>query len=447
MSFRKRRDVLKGVSGLTVGAMTGLAGCSGDGNGGNGNGNGGNGNGNGDGGNGNGNGGGNGNGDGDGDGGDGGGGASGTIHIGHLAALSGPFATIGEPSRKGADLAAQQINGSDADIEIEVTHADTEASPETGVTRARELVQQEDVDVLMGFGSSSVAKSVSEFANTQDTLCVATIAQTPDINTSNCNSVTFRTASNLDQLTTALAQTTNELTDGTRVAGILPDYTFGQQTWEVYRNQMESFGAEIVNETFPSFGKGDYQNEIQETLGADPDIVYTSMWAGDLITFIQQANGFDFFAEIPEFVAGSGAITDVSRSLGSDMQEMIALDRYFFEYPDTERNQAFVDAWRSEYDEIPVNVGQETYAGVYGVFEAANAAGGTSTDDLTSGLEGLEWDAPEGTKTMRAADHQVIDENIWTGRVGPVDDLDFYGFTEMIPVDGESVTPEPNCDL
>lgn len=407
MSFHRRRDVLKGAGAIGAGAMISLAGCAGS----------------------------------SGDSGEN------TISVGHLAPLSGPFATIGEPSRQGADLAVDQINDSDGDIQMEVTHADTESSPETGVTRARELVQQENVDVLMGFGSSSVAKSVSQFANTQDTLMVTTIAQTPDITTSDCNRVTFRTASNLDQLTTALAQTTNEMSDGTRVAGILPDYTFGEQTWEVYQREMEDMGAEVVNETFPAFGKGDYQNEIQETLNADPDIVYTSMWAGDLITFVQQANGFDFFEQIPDFVAGSGAITDVSRSLGSDMQEMISVDRYFFRYPDTERNQSFVDAWQNEYGEIPVNVGQETYAGVYGVLEAGNQSGATGTDDLISGLEGLEWEAPEGTKSMRAADHQTIDDSIWTGRVGPVDDLDFYGFTEMSPVDGASVTPEPDCDL
>lgn len=401
--------MLKGAGGIAVGAMAGLAGCSDQGNG---------------------------NGDG-----------GGTITIGHLVPLSGPFATIGEPSRNGADLAAQQINDSDGDFQVEVKHADTEASPETGVNRAREMVQQEDADVLLGFGSSSVAKAVSEFANTQDVLAVATIAQTPDITRGDCNRVTFRTASNLDQLTTALGQTTAELTDGTTVAGILPDYTFGKQTWDVYQRVMQDNGAEIVNETFPAFGKGDYQNEIQETINAEPDIVYTSMWAGDLITFIRQASGFDFFEAIPDFVAGSGAITDVSRSLGSDMKEMISVDRYFFQYPDTENNQQFVDDWRSEYDDIPVNVGQETYAGVHGVVEAAAAGGGSGTDAMVDGFEGLEWQAPEGVKKMRAEDHQVIDENIWTGRVGPVDDLDFYGFTEMRPVDGASVTPEPDCEF
>lgn len=412
MSFHRRRDVLKGAGGLAAGAMTGLAGCNGLG------GNGGGGN-----------------------------GGDGTITVGHLVPLSGPFATIGEPSRQGANLAEQQINDADTDFDVEVIHADTEASPETGVARARELVQQDDVDVLLGFASSSVAQAVSKFANTQNTLCVATIAQTPTITGSACNSVTFRTASNLTQLTTALGQTTLELTDGMRVAGILPDYTFGRQTWNVYRSLMKDNGAKIVNEAFPAFGQGDYQNEIQETINAEPDIVYTSMWAGDLISFIRQATGFDFFEQIPEFVAGSGAITDVSISLGSAMQEMIAVDRYFFQYPDTERNQQFVDDWRSQYGEIPVNVGQETYAGLHGVLEAASAAGGIGTDAMIDGFEGLEWAAPEGTKKMRAEDHQVIDDNIWTGRVGPVDDLEFYGFTEMVPVDGASVTPEPSCQF
>lgn len=420
MSYRKRRDVLKGTGALAVGSVTGFAGCLGGGGG---------------------------SGSGNGSGGSGSSGESSSLTIGHLAALSGPFAAIGEPSQRGADLAAQQINNSDRNIEVDIIHGDTENSADTAINRARELVQQEDVDVLIGFGSSSVAQAVSQFANSQNILCVATIAQTPTITGGDCNRVTFRTASNLVQNTNGLGRTTREQLDGTRVAGILPDYSFGQQTWEVFQHQLQNSNKEVVNETFPAFGQGDYQNEIQETLNANPDIVYTSMWAGDLITFIQQASGFNFFDQVREFVAGSGAIIDVSRSLGADMKEMVAVERYYYEYPDTDRNNQFVEAWRNQYNSIPVNVGQETYAGIYGVVEAANKAGNTNIDDIISSFEGLEWQVPEGTKRMRAADHQVIDENIWTGRVGPVEGLDFYGFPSMNPVPGNEVTPEPNCNL
>lgn len=432
----ERRAFLRVTGAVSVGALGTIAGCTGNQNdGGSGDGDGGGGSGDG--------------GGGDGSGGDGGGGSKAqTLKVGHMAPLSGPFATIGKPSRKGADLAVKQINGADNGLEIELVHKDTESSPDTGVKRARELVQQENVDVLLGFASSSVAKAVSEFAASQNVLAVATIAQTPDITNSECKKTTFRTASNLDQLTAGLAQTTAELTDGTDIAGVIPDYTFGKATWSVYQSEMKSqVNANVVAETFPAFGKGDYQNEIQKILDAEPDIVYTSLWAGDLISFIKQAKQYDFFEQVPEFVAGSGAITDVSRSLGDEMVEMLAVDRYFFRYPGTERNNAFVDTWQSAYDEIPVNVGQETYAGVYALQHAFEEAGDTDVDALVSGLEGLEFEAPEGVKKVRAADHQAIDENIWTGRIGPVDDLEFYGFTEMVPVSGESVTPAPNCSF
>jgi branched-chain amino acid transport system substrate-binding protein len=260
--------------------------------------------------------------------------------------------------------------------------------------------------------------------------------------------MTFRSGGNLNMLMQALAMTTDELTDGSTLAGIIPDSGATRELWDVFSSTLvDTAGVEIVNTTYPAFGAGDYQNEIQQTMNADPDIVFASMWGGDLISFIQQARGFDFFEEIPEFVASAGSTADVSVSLGEDMVEMIGLDRYFFQFPDTERNQQFVEAYRDEYDSYPLSVSQEAYAGVYGLSAAVEASGETSSDGIVSGLEGLEWEAPEGPKKMRAADHQVIEDKIWCGRIGPVEGLPFYGYSNMRPVDGAEVAGEPNCSF
>jgi len=149
---------------------------------------------------------------------------------------------------------------------------------------------------------------------------------------------------------------------------------------------------------------------------------------------------------VPEFVHGGGSIMDVSRSLGSDMEEIIAASAYYFEYPDTERTQEFVDAWQNKYDGIPTGVGQEGYAGVMALKNAIQESGGTSSN-IIDGLEGLEYEAPEGTEKIRAEDHVCIEESVWTGRLGPVDPIDFYGFTEMFPAPGQEVTREPRCEL
>ncbi|MFB6130841.1 MAG: ABC transporter substrate-binding protein [Salinigranum sp.] len=134
-------------------------------------------------------------------------------------------------------------------------------------------------------------------------------------------------------------------------------------------------------------------------------------------------------------------------TLGSKMKPMIAADRYYYKYPDTDRNHQFVQNYKDEYGEIPSDVAEETFACVHGLNEAAKKAGGASVDNLASGLNGLSWEAPEGTKQMRKADHQVIDEHIWTGKIGPVDGQDFYGYTKMNAIPGKSVTPEPTCNL
>lgn len=379
----------------------------------------------------------------------GGGGSEYSLHIGSIQALSGPFAGVGKPIRDGIELGVEQVNEGDNDIEMEVTHTDSEAGADTGVERARELVQEEQVDVLAGFGSSSVANAVGGFGSQQSIPVLNIAAQSETLTGENCQKELFTITTNVSQLTKAVGRTVADVSpDGARIAGIIPDYSFGKKTWNYFTEYINNnTNSEIVAHTEPAFGKGDFQNEIQTMLNANPDVVYTTVWAGDLITLIQQGKQYGLFEEVPEFVHGGGSIMDVSKSLDSDMEEIIAASAYYFEYPDTERNKKFVDAWQNKYDGIPTGVGQEGYAGVQALKNAVEKSGGTSTSDIISGLEGLEFEAPEGTKKIRADDHVCIEESVWTGRLGPVEPIDYYGFAEMMPVPGEEVTQEPRCQL
>ena len=41
---------------------------------------------------------------------------------------------------------------------------------------------------------------------------------------------------------------------------------------------------------------------------------------------------------------------------------------------------------------------------------AVEKAGSTDTDKLRSAMRGLEWQTPQGRKTMRAGDHQAVQD-------------------------------------
>jgi branched-chain amino acid transport system substrate-binding protein len=258
-----------------------------------------------------------------------------------------------------------------------------------------------------------------------------------------------------------MGKTIAEETEGTRFAGVMPDYTQGHQHWDAITSELAERKPEIevVNETFPDFGAGDYQNEIQETLDAEPDIVFTSMWAGDIITFIKQAKQFDFFEEVPHFVSGSGSSIDVMTALGDELPEMIGSDYWDPFFPDTEENFEFVKAYSDNFDAgttvdkegskwdgltVPNHSTTEpVYSGIKALQLAAEEGGGTTFDDLVAGLEGLTYPSPKGERTIRASDHENIPSIELTGLIGEVDYWQFPGYKEMFTQPGDAITDEP----
>jgi len=451
---RDRREVLR-IAGSTIagGSLVGLAGCSGDGDGGDGGGDGGDGGGDG--------------GDGS-DGGDGGGstGDGGStdepFRLGVLEPLSGPTAISGQEALNGTEVTADLIN-EDSGLggrEIEVVSQDTEASPETAVQRARALIQQDDVDMIHGIVSSAVAKAVTQFTTQQQVPIILTASQTPDVTKEQCSRYTFRTTTNLIHQQRATAQMTadNIAGDGESVSvhGVNPDYVYGQQSWEVFRNRYPELNsaATITGTEFPAFLKGDYNQEIQAILDEDPDIVHSSLYSGDMISFVQQAQQFDFFEQIDAFLAGVVPL-EVAIALGPDSTPdnmWSVVSTYPFWPEGNDLVTTFSEQYRSQYDEPsagePSSFSFENAKSLRATQKAAEEAGSTNPEDLIDALEGLRVDnAPAPPATIREGDHQAIPDEYLTGPLGPIDEADYYGFTEFQPVTGDQIADPVECSF
>lgn len=424
-----RVDRRQFIRGTTAATLIGLAGCAGDGDG-DGDGTDGTGDG---------------TGDGNGDGGttDGGDGFTGTAKIAYVGALSGPFASNGQGVRDGEALAVEHINNGDRfDFEIEHFEADDEASPENAVNEARRLVNQEDVDVFVAGEATSVALAVSEFCASQDVLHIAPVTASRDITGSAYQDTTFHTNDNLDELAAAGVEAQSQEISPSRIAAVMPDYAFGRKAWDAIQHFMEETfsGYEIVEEVFPGFGKGDYQNEIQSVMSAEPDTVWSALWAGDLQSFIQQGNQFGMFEEVPNFHSIGGVDMVAARTLGPDEMPdaMISGPLYYPLYPDNERQTRFLNDFRDEYDRVPLEANGCGYRGMMTAAEAIDVAGSTETNALIDALEGHEFDTVEGTVQIRADDHKLIDPNWYVGRVDLAEEIpDFMGLNPIWPIESD----------
>lgn len=86
----------------------------------------------------------------------------GELKLGILANTSGPFAAIGDDMNRATELYLEQHGGSLGGFKFTVIREDEGASPADALSKARKLMQQDHVDVLMGIVLSSTALALRD---------------------------------------------------------------------------------------------------------------------------------------------------------------------------------------------------------------------------------------------------------------------------------------------
>jgi branched-chain amino acid transport system substrate-binding protein len=130
------------------------------------------------------------------------------------------------------------------------------------------------------------------------------------------------------------------------------------------------------------------------------------MAGGPLVQFNKQASSYSLRSSV-EMVSATNDFLSVRMGGGSNVVGSYSGVRYF-EGMDTELNREFVSSFIDTYDSIPNNHAESQWTMVTQILAPAIAeAGSTATDDVVPVLEGMEFDSPMGSGTMRACDHQA----------------------------------------
>jgi branched-chain amino acid transport system substrate-binding protein len=345
------------------------------------------------------------------------------IRIGEIRVLSGGFAHYGNQAVRGGRLAVEEINamGGIMGRPIEFVVKDSEGKPAVGVQRAQELILQNNVDFLLGITVSSVLLAVMEIAERYKKILVCTNAATDLATGEKCSPYMFRTSNNAAQCAISGAEIFAKM-PYKKWAIIGPDYAYGHSCWDSFIKQLKKLkpDVQVVYEGWPKFMAPEYNNYITGCLNAKPEAVYSSFWSTEIIAFIKQAQGYDFFDKIGAFAVNDGLMLEVAQTL----QDNIPFDKYwggteYFPYmgdiltPNTKENNDFVNKFYKQYGEYPEYVSEEDYAGVYFIKHAVEKAGTLDTNKVIAAMEGLTWDSPEGKKYMRPGDHQVMENVLW----------------------------------
>lgn len=366
------------------------------------------------------------------------------LKIGVLSDLSGGLLLFGNEMWNGLQLGFEYATDGTlvaGNRPIELIIKDDTSNVDTATAAARELIESEGVEILIGNTSSALALQVQAIAHENGVVYFAAPAASADITGKNWNEHTFRVCRNAAQDGLTMAGWSVENV-GKNYLILAEDYAFGQATAAGFQASFGALGATFLTEA-PIFAPSDttdftsYINQIKE---ANPDgliLIWATNTSGTVL--FQQLSDQGVAGVIP-FITGFSS-NDTVKLLDSGFIGSTGLIVYHYSLPQTEANDALVAMHNEQFDGNPDLFSECGFATAQAVVAALEATGGDTTDTaLIAALEGLTFEGPKGTYTIRAQDHQAL-ASMYIVELVSVDDADEKFFELVGEVSGETSAP------
>jgi branched-chain amino acid transport system substrate-binding protein len=329
------------------------------------------------------------------------------ITIGELNSYK-TFPAFLEPYRKGWQLALEQVNaaGGVNGRPLAVVSREDGGTPGEAVRVAEELIAREHVALLMGTFASHVGLAVSNLAAHRKVVFIAAEPLTDKIVWENGNRYTFRLRPSTYMQVAMLIPEAVRL-HKRRWAIVYPNYEYGQSATASFRKLLSAAqpDVEFVAEQAPPLGKIDAGAVVQALADAQPDAIFSSLFATDLQKFVREGNVRGLFRDTAVFnlLAGEPEYLD---GLKQETPPGWWVTGYPWRQIDTPAHRAFLAAYRARWSDYPRLGSVVGYTALYSAANALRKAGGTDSEKLVAALEGLRMDTPFGPIEYRALDHQ-----------------------------------------
>ncbi len=335
----------------------------------------------------------------------------GPIRVGVVTPLSGTYAGIGQQVKWGLDLAAAQINAAGGVMgrKLELVYEDEEANPAVATQKAEKLFQVGKVDFLTGTVNSGSTLAVGQVAERNNRLIATTVSFSDSITADKCSPNVFRVNARAGMQSAALADWMASTQKNANVFYLGPDYEMGRSTVAAFKSAAEGKGAKTVGEVFAPLDNKDYSPYFGQIRGARPTVIYTSVAGNDTVRLFTQMAEFGLNRNV-QVVGASGTVTSQNLAAIGKAADGFVTGVGYSPSIDSPENRKFVAEFEAANKSKPDLYGADSYGVLFFYKAAVEKAGSTDTDKVREAMRGLQWATPQGMKTMRAGDHQAMQD-------------------------------------
>lgn len=345
-------------------------------------------------------------------------GAQDAVKIGLILPMTGGQASTGKQIENAIKLYMQQKGDTVAGKKVEIILKDDGAVPDKTKTAAQELIVNDKVNFIAGFGVTPAALAAAP---------LATQAKIPEVVMAAGTSIITERSPYIVRTSFTLAQSANIIGDWAakngikKVATLTSDYAPGNDALNFFKDRFTAGGGEIVEEVKVPLQNPDFAPFLQRMKDAKPDALYVFVPAGQGGNFMKQyaERGLD---KAGIKVIGPGDVTDddLLNNMGDAVLGTVTAHLYSAAHP-SPMNKDFVAAYKKAFGTRPGFMAVSGYDGIHLIYEALKkTSGDTNGDKLIEAMKGMKWESPRGPISIDPETRDIV-QNIYIRKVEKVD--------------------------
>jgi branched-chain amino acid transport system substrate-binding protein len=341
-----------------------------------------------------------------------------TVKIGLILPMTGQLASTGKQIDAAVKLYMAQHGNTVAGKKIEVILKDDTSVPDVTKRLAQELVVNDKVAILAGFGITPSAMATAPIATQAKVPEVVMSAGTSSI--TEASPFIVRTSFTLAQSAVPMAEWA--VKNGIqKVVTMVSDYGPGIDAEKSFSEKFKADGGTIVENLRVPLRSPDFAPVLQKAADAKADALFVFVPAGSGAQFVKQfvERGLD---KSGMKLIATGDVTDDDQlnGMGDVVVGVINAHNYSANH-DSALNKTYVEAFKKANNGLRPNFmsvgGYDGMALIYGALKKTNGA--TDGAKLVAAMKGMAWESPRGPISIDPDTRDII-QNIYIRKVEKV---------------------------
>ena len=332
---------------------------------------------------------------------------TGPIKIGLILPMTGQSASTGRQIDAAVKLWVAQNGNKIAGRTVEVILKDDGAVPDATKRIAQELIVNDKVSVIAGFGITPTALATAPLATQSKTPLVVMAAATSSI--TEASPYIVRTSFTLPQVTIAIADwaAKNKIR---RAVTLVADYGPGFDAEKFFDSQFRLDGGQVLDKLRTPLKAPDFAPVLQKVVDTKPDALFVFLPSGQGATFMKQfaERGLDK-SGIRLIATGDVTDDDQLADMGDVALGVVNSHHYSAAHPSA-TNKKFVEAFQAANKFRPNFMAVGGYDGMRVIYKALEATKGEGGDKLLAAMKGQIFESPRGQVLIDGQTRDIVQD-------------------------------------